>query len=109
METVDTFAYPFLIWVPLYYEIKLMFILWLMLPGTRGAEVLYDNFIWAFLHRYASQYDPTFKSDYESAHPAMDREIFKEAKKVMSKKGPGVLDDLAEQVHSIANSLSKSK
>ena len=49
--------------VPLYYELKLLFIVWLINPGTRGAELLYNKYLWKILRTYASQYDPTFKSD----------------------------------------------
>ncbi|KAK8843393.1 protein YOP1 [Kwoniella newhampshirensis] len=32
-----------LYWVPLYFVFKTLFTIWLMLPATRGAEVLYHN------------------------------------------------------------------
>jgi hypothetical protein len=48
--------------VPLYYELKLLLIVWLINPGTRGAELLYNKYIWKLLKDYASQWDPTFKS-----------------------------------------------
>jgi len=32
-----------LYWVPLYFVFKTVFTIWLMLPATRGAEVLYAN------------------------------------------------------------------
>ncbi|WWD21089.1 protein YOP1 [Kwoniella shandongensis] len=32
-----------LYWVPLYFVFKTLFTIWLMLPATRGAEVLYQN------------------------------------------------------------------
>jgi len=32
-----------LYWVPMYFVFKTVFIIWLMLPATRGAEVLYHN------------------------------------------------------------------
>lgn len=49
--------------IPLYYELKLALIIWLINPGTRGAEVLYNKYIWKLLKEYASKWDPTFKSD----------------------------------------------
>lgn len=48
--------------IPLYYELKLALIIWLINPGTRGAEVLYDKYIWKLLREYASKWDPTFKA-----------------------------------------------
>lgn len=38
-------------------------IIWLINPGTRGAEVLYNKYIWKLLKEYASKWDPTFKSN----------------------------------------------
>ena len=32
-----------LFWLPLYEEIKVAFLAWLLLPGTRGADVLFDK------------------------------------------------------------------
>ena len=32
-------------------------------PTTRGAELLYNNYIWQFLHTYAAKLDPTFSSN----------------------------------------------
>ncbi|KAK4686705.1 receptor expression-enhancing protein 5/6, partial [Tremellales sp. Uapishka_1] len=34
---------PLLYWVPMYFVFKTVFTVWLMLPATRGAEVLYTN------------------------------------------------------------------
>lgn len=36
---------PILYWVPMYFVFKTLAIIWLMLPATRGAEVLYINVV----------------------------------------------------------------
>jgi TB2/DP1, HVA22 family len=46
--------------IPLYWELKLCLIFWMILPGTRGAEQLYTDVVYPFLHQYASKFDPTF-------------------------------------------------
>lgn len=56
--------------IPLYYELKLAFILWLVLPSTRGAEVLYKEVIWKLLHEYAAKFDPTFQSGNKVQRPS---------------------------------------
>lgn len=56
--------------IPLYYELKLVFILWLILPGTRGAQVLYKDVVYPLLHEYASKFDPTFSSDNKVRTPS---------------------------------------
>jgi TB2/DP1, HVA22 family len=46
--------------IPLYWELKLCLLLWMILPTTRGAEKLYTDFVYPLLHQYASKLDPTF-------------------------------------------------
>ncbi|GFZ47478.1 Protein YOP1 [Saitozyma sp. JCM 24511] len=36
---------PILYWVPMYFVFKTVLIIWLMLPATRGAEVVYHNVV----------------------------------------------------------------
>ena len=44
-------------WIPFYYAFKLAFLLWAMLPQTRGAMFLYDNFLKDFLKKNESRID----------------------------------------------------
>lgn len=46
--------------VPLYYELKLVGLLWLMTPQTKGAQLLYEKFINPFLTQHAAKFDPVF-------------------------------------------------
>lgn len=46
--------------VPLYYEIKLVGLLWLMTPQTKGAQLLYESVITPFLTQHAAKFDPVF-------------------------------------------------
>ena len=32
-------------WFPLYYELKILFLIWLLSPATRGATYMYRHFI----------------------------------------------------------------
>ncbi|KAK3133473.1 hypothetical protein QOZ80_6AG0536970 [Eleusine coracana subsp. coracana] len=34
-----------LYWIPLWYEVKLLFVAWLALPQFRGASFIYDRFV----------------------------------------------------------------
>jgi receptor expression-enhancing protein 5/6 len=46
---IEVFITSLLYWIPFYYAFKLAFLLWAMLPQTRGAKFLYDSFLKDFL------------------------------------------------------------
>lgn len=41
---IEVFVDLLLYWIPFYYAFKVAFLLWAMLPQTRGAKFLYDSF-----------------------------------------------------------------
>lgn len=43
--TIETFSDVFLSWFPFYYEIKILFVLWILSPTTNGSSVLYEKLI----------------------------------------------------------------
>ena len=43
--TLETFLDIFFSWFPFYYEIKIIFILWVLSPATRGSSLLYKNVV----------------------------------------------------------------
>ena len=47
---------------PLYYELKLVGLVWLMAPQTKGAQLIYDSFINPFLTQHAAKFDPIFST-----------------------------------------------
>lgn len=43
---VETFADILVsFWLPFYYEMKILFVLWLLSPATRGSSILYRRFV----------------------------------------------------------------
>jgi receptor expression-enhancing protein 5/6 len=48
---IETFQNFILYWIPFYYAFKLAFLLWAMLPQTRGSKFLYDSFLKDFLKK----------------------------------------------------------
>mmetsp|Transcript_5612 Transcript_5612/g.14022 ORF Transcript_5612/g.14022 Transcript_5612/m.14022 type:complete len:194 (+) Transcript_5612:135-716(+) len=48
---IETFQGFILYWIPFYFAFKLAFLLWAMLPQTRGAKFLYDSFLKDFLKK----------------------------------------------------------
>ncbi len=43
--TCETFLDIFFSWFPFYYEIKILFILWVLSPATRGSSLLYKKVV----------------------------------------------------------------
>jgi len=48
METVTDL---FLAWFPFYYEVKILLVVWLLSPATRGSSILYKKFVHPWLER----------------------------------------------------------
>jgi receptor expression-enhancing protein 5/6 len=48
---IETFQDFILYWIPFYFAFKLAFLLWAMLPQTKGAKFLYDSFLKDFLKK----------------------------------------------------------
>ncbi|XP_064631764.1 receptor expression-enhancing protein 2-like isoform X3 [Lineus longissimus] len=42
---IETLTDAFLSWIPFYYEIKIVFVIWLLSPATRGSSILYRKFV----------------------------------------------------------------
>ncbi|ORZ01584.1 TB2/DP1, HVA22 family-domain-containing protein [Syncephalastrum racemosum] len=49
VHIIEYFSDILLFWIPFYFLFKTLFVLWLALPQTRGAEILYVRFIRPFL------------------------------------------------------------
>jgi len=64
---LETFVDYVLYFVPFYYAFKLAFLLWLMLPQTRGAEFLYNSFLRDFLRANESRIDSAINKAGRSA------------------------------------------
>lgn len=54
---IESFTNFLLYWIPFYFAFKLAFLLWAMLPQTKGAKFLYDSFLKDFLKKNESRID----------------------------------------------------
>lgn len=54
---LEVFTDSLLHWIPFYFAFKLAFLLWAMLPQTKGAKFLYDSFLKDFLKKNESRID----------------------------------------------------
>lgn len=48
---IETFTDIFLSWFPFYYEVKVVIVLWLLSPATKGSSTLYRKFVHPMLTR----------------------------------------------------------
>ncbi|VDD88554.1 unnamed protein product [Enterobius vermicularis] len=55
---IETFADIFIsFWLPFYYEFKIVFVLWLLSPWTKGASILYRKWVHPTLSRHEKDID----------------------------------------------------
>ncbi|GAB0099598.1 Receptor expression-enhancing protein [Sergentomyia squamirostris] len=54
---IETFTDIFLSWFPFYYEIKVILVIWLLSPATRGSSTLYRKFVHPMLTRREQEID----------------------------------------------------
>lgn len=52
LTLTEMVAQPALKWVPIWYEMKVMLVAWLVLPQFRGAAFIYDKFVREQLRKY---------------------------------------------------------
>jgi len=64
---IETFVDILLYWIPFYYAFKMAFLLWAMLPQTKGAKFLYDSFLKDFLKKNESKIDAALNDAKQSA------------------------------------------
>ncbi|XP_063826641.1 uncharacterized protein LOC135076110 [Ostrinia nubilalis] len=53
----ETFTDVFLSWFPFYYEVKIVLVLWLLSPATKGSSILYRKFVHPALCRREQEID----------------------------------------------------
>lgn len=56
-SVIESFIDLILYWIPYYFAFKIAFLLWAMLPQTKGAKFLYDKFLKDFLKKNESHID----------------------------------------------------
>lgn len=64
---LEYFADWLISWLPFYYLLKLAFILWLQLPQTQGATVLYLKGIQPFVKKHEEEIDRALEDTWRKA------------------------------------------
>ncbi|XP_058456717.1 receptor expression-enhancing protein 2-like [Malaya genurostris] len=68
---VETFTDILLSWFPCYYVIKVIIVLWLLLPATRGSSNLYRKFVHPMLTRREQEIDDYINQAKEKGYTAV--------------------------------------
>ncbi|KAK9799710.1 hypothetical protein WJX73_001541 [Symbiochloris irregularis] len=74
LSTAELILETFFAWFPLYYEAKLIFVLWLIIPQSKGAQYIFEQIVKPLMIKYGSNIDPAFASAEKviySQHTAM--------------------------------------
>jgi len=66
--TAETFADMFISWLPLYYEIKIVFLIWLLSPATKGSSILYRRFVHPRLMKHEKKIDKYIDKAKENSY-----------------------------------------
>ncbi|GFR16182.1 receptor expression-enhancing protein 2 [Trichonephila clavata] len=60
-------------WFPFYYEFKILFVLWLICPATRGSTYIFRKFINPLLSRYESVLDAYISSSLDHGYDVLKK------------------------------------
>ncbi|CAK0787070.1 hypothetical protein CVIRNUC_010286 [Coccomyxa viridis] len=103
VETAESILTQFL-WIPFYYEMKSVLLLWLVLPQTKGAAFVFQHFICPFMQKYASQIDPIFaKADQAFRSDQMNSFV-----NLSQQYGPGIANQAMAAAQQEARRLAQS-
>jgi len=85
---LEVFVELVLYWIPFYYAFKLAFLLWAMLPQTKGAKFLYDSFLKDFLKKNESKIDVAL-ADAKKTASAVASDVSAAAKEAVDSVSSG--------------------
>ncbi|KAG1330951.1 HVA22-like protein e [Cocos nucifera] len=55
LTLMEMVAEPVLYWIPIWYQIKVVLVAWLVLPQFRGASFIYERFVREQLKKYGAK------------------------------------------------------
>ncbi|KAK2597906.1 hypothetical protein N8I77_012659 [Diaporthe amygdali] len=67
---VESWTEWFLVWIPLYSYIRLLFLLYLVLPQTQGARIIYTTYIHPYLEENESQIEELIATTHDKMKAA---------------------------------------
>ena len=92
---METFVDVLLFYIPFYFAFKLAFLLWAMMPQTKGAKYLYDTFLKDLLKKNESKIDAALAEAKKHAG-AMGSELASATSEVATAVSAAVKGDKTE-------------
>jgi len=68
---VETIADIFVAWLPFYYELKILFVLWLLSPATKGSTILYRKLVHPQLAKRETEIDSYLQKASDQGYSAI--------------------------------------
>lgn len=68
---VETFADVFISWMPFYYEVKIVFVVWLLSPYTKGSSFIYRKFVHPAMSKREKEIDEYIAQASERSYETM--------------------------------------
>ena len=88
--------------MPLYFELKLALLVWLVAPQTKGAELCYEKLIAPALKTHASRLDPVFSGAERALKSQQVGQVAALVKKVGPATAQKIIDEAAAKVGELA-------
>jgi receptor expression-enhancing protein 5/6 len=89
-SVIDGFSFLFLKYIPFYYFIKIVVLMWLFMPNLQGAFYLYENYIFNMFKKieaFIDKYHQNKRTSFEN-HPFVESEMIKQNKKDVVQQQP---------------------
>jgi len=102
----------FLSWIPLYYELKIVFVIWLVLPSTKGSYYVYKQFVHGWLNEHEPDIDDALDSATENLADlgaVAKQKVASVALEAMNKGHSMVMDSMRDNMESSQLKLRSSE
>merc|ERR1712125_38444 len=105
---IEVFVDTLLYWIPFYYTFKMAFLVWAMLPQTKGAKYLYDSFLKDFLKKNESKIDKAL-SDAKKSAAVIVTEAGAAAAEITSAAAKKAAENLNETSNGVSNDTTETE
>ena len=95
---IDLFAGFIMKFIPFYFFLKQIFLIWLFMPNTQGAAFLYNKVISKLFKKYESKIDEHFNRFTKKSKEVLDKgkEVINENKKEIINAGVEAYSKVSE-------------